>query len=56
MSLITEEYETDEFKVFLKDLIRNDIREMVRTELVSLSRELPKTTLEAVVCNNCLTM
>ncbi len=54
MTLITEEYKTDEFRAFVKDLIRNDIREMVRSEVVSLSRELPKTTLEAVVLQQLL--
>jgi hypothetical protein len=54
MPLITEDYKTDEFKSFLKELIRSDIREMVRTEIVSLSREVPKTTLEAVILQQLL--
>jgi hypothetical protein len=49
MSLNMENYKNDEFAAFLKELIRNDIREMVRTEIVSLSRDLPSTTLEAVI-------
>jgi len=44
MSQGLENYKNDEFAAFIKELIRNDIREMV-----SLSRDLPKTTLEAVI-------
>jgi hypothetical protein len=54
MSQGLENYKNDEFAAFIKELIRNelirnDIREMIRTEIVSLSRDLPKTTLEAVI-------
>jgi len=54
MSQGLENYKNDEFAAFIKELIRkelirNDIREMVRTEIVSLSRDLPPTTLEAVI-------
>ena len=46
MSLRTEDYRSEEFAGFM--------REMIRTELVSLSRELPKTTLEAVILQQLL--
>jgi len=49
MSQGLENYKNDEFAAFIKELIRNDIREMIRTEIVSLSRDLPPTTLEAVI-------
>jgi len=49
MSQGLENYKNDEFAAFIKELIRKDIREMVRTEIVSLSRDLPPTTLEAVI-------
>ncbi len=46
MSLRVEDYKTEEFVSF--------IRGLVRTELVSLSHEIPKTTLEAVVLQQLL--
>ncbi|OQX19724.1 MAG: hypothetical protein BWK80_36510 [Desulfobacteraceae bacterium IS3] len=54
MSLSPKDYNTDEFKAFFRELIRNDIKEMIRAEIISLSRELPKTTLEAVVLQQLL--
>jgi len=54
MSVTLKDYNNDEFKAFLRDLIRNDIKEMIRAEIISLSRELPKNTLEAVVLQQLL--
>lgn len=49
MSLNLENYRSDEFAVFIKELIRKDIKEMVRDEIAGLSRDIPQTTLEAVI-------
>ncbi len=44
-----ENYKNDEFAAFIKELVRNDIKEMVRSEIAALTRDLPATTLEALI-------